>query len=250
MKPREFEIERPDGKVIRGFGFFADETGRRDTVIICHGFASCYEEFYHHGEGFANAGIHAVFFDFCGGGPKTKSDGDMLHMSVLTEKDDLKVVWEAVRDWDNVNPDRIFLMGESQGGFVCTHLAVEHPEAFAGLILWYPAFNIPEACKTRLKEAKPDLFGFRVGTPYDQAGASVDLYPELSKFRNPVLLLHGDRDRTVPLAVSKKALGLFPDAKLISLPDEGHGFEGEKSRRAEELSVAFVKGNFLEVLMS
>ena len=250
MKTETFEIKKTDGKTIRGFSFFADGEGKHDTVIVCHGFASCYEEFYHHGEGFAKEGINAIFFDFCGGGPKVKSDGDMRAMSVLTEKEDLKVVLKSVQKWDCVNESRIFLMGESQGGFVAAHLATEMPEAIAGLILWYPAFNIPEACKKRLKEAKPDLFGFPVGTPYDQGGASVDIYKELPKYKKPVLMLHGDHDQTVPPEGSKKALGLFPDPKLITLPGEGHGFEGKMSRRAEDLSVAFVKGNFLEVLMS
>ncbi len=249
MKNQEFSIKNQSGETICGFVFIPEGKGPFDTVIFSHGFASCYEELYHHGEGFAKAGIIAVFFDFRGGGPFVKSDGIMQDMSVLTEKEDLWDVYREVAGWTNVKKDRIFLAGESQGGFVSCHLASEHPELFAGLILWYPAFNMPDACRKRIEEDAGGLFGFTVGSAYDEAAASVNIYERIKNYKGPVLILHGDRDRTVPMDYSKKAVDIFTDARLVTLPGEHHGFEGKMSRRAEELSVAFITGDFINVLV-
>ena len=46
-----------------------------------------------------------------------------------------------------MNPSRIYLLGSSQGGLVSALLADECPEDFAGMVLFYPAFNIPEMVK-------------------------------------------------------------------------------------------------------
>ncbi len=250
MKNKEFSFKNKFGESICGFVFFPDGKGPFDTVIFSHGFASCYEELYHHGEGFAKRGIIAVFFDFRGGGPFVKSDGVMQDMSVLTEKDDLFDVYSVVSSWKSVKMDRIFLAGESQGGFVSCHLASEHPDLFAGLILWYPAFNMPDACRKRLEEDEANLFGFSVGNDFDAAAASVNIFDRIRLFSKPVLILHGDLDKTVPLEYSKKAVDIFPDARLVTLPGGHHGFDGALSKRAEDLSVAFIAGDFIQVLVN
>ena len=59
-------------------------------------------------------------------------------MSVLTEKADLEAVLDEVMRWECVNTDSIYLMGNSQGGYVSTLVAAERPDDIRAIILIYP----------------------------------------------------------------------------------------------------------------
>ena len=113
---KEITFTKKDGSVIRGRIYLPEKRGQKlPTVIFCHGFGSNYRELMHHGEGFAEAGICCLFFDFCGGGPQSLSDGTMEEMTVATECGDLRTVMAGARELDFVDPGRIFLQGESMG---------------------------------------------------------------------------------------------------------------------------------------
>ena len=114
---KEITFTKKDGSVIRGRIYLPEKRGQKlPTVIFCHGFGSNYRELMHHGEGFAEAGICCLFFDFCGGGPQSLSDGTLEEMTVATECRDLRTVMAGARELDFVDPGRIFLQGESMGG--------------------------------------------------------------------------------------------------------------------------------------
>ena len=68
-------------------------------------------------------------------------------MTVLTEAEDLTEVISQVQQMKNVDSDQLFIQGESQGGFVSAYVAAQIPEKIKGLILWYPAFVIPDDAK-------------------------------------------------------------------------------------------------------
>lgn len=115
----EMTFIRRDGNRIRGRIYLPEEKdGKLPLVIFCHGFGSNYRELEHHGEGFAEAGICCLFFDFCGGGLQSLSDGIMEEMTVATECADLRTVIAGARELEYVDPERIFLQGESMGGLV------------------------------------------------------------------------------------------------------------------------------------
>ena len=113
----ELEFKR-EGMRIAG-RFFAPQGVARPcpTVIVCHGFGSSMERSADYAAAFARAGIAACVFDFIGGSWDSQSDGDMLHMSVLTEAADLNVVVDTLLARDDVDASRLVLMGGSQGGF-------------------------------------------------------------------------------------------------------------------------------------
>ena len=48
-----------------------------------------------------------------------------------------------------VDPDNVFLLGESQGGFVCSYFAATYPDEIRGLIPFYPAFIRIRVCIDR-----------------------------------------------------------------------------------------------------
>ena len=113
------EVCKENGQLVRGVIFRPDGGDEKfPAVIFSHGFGSCYAELIHHGDGFAESGIVCVFFDFCGGGAASTSDGDMKNMTVETEAADLDAVLDTVMELPYINSEAIYLQGESQGGFV------------------------------------------------------------------------------------------------------------------------------------
>lgn len=94
----EITFVRKDGKSIRGCIYLPEKTAQKFPVVIfCHGFGSNFRELMHHGEGFAEAGICCLFFDFCGGGPESLSDGQFEEMTVDTECKDLETVIDCTQ---------------------------------------------------------------------------------------------------------------------------------------------------------
>ncbi|WP_051192504.1 hypothetical protein [Butyrivibrio sp. VCB2001] len=79
----------------------------------------------HHGEGFAESGIVCVFFDFCGGGTASTSDGDMKNMTIETEAADLDAVLDTVIELPYINSEAIYLQGEARAALYRPLLAQE-----------------------------------------------------------------------------------------------------------------------------
>ena len=89
MMGERLAFQKKNGQKIAGKAYFAGVDKKYPTVIFAHGFGSNYRDLEHHGAGFAESGINCIFFDFCGGGLKSLSDGKMTQMTVLTEAEDL-----------------------------------------------------------------------------------------------------------------------------------------------------------------
>ena len=94
------EVCKENGQLIRGMIFRPESAEEKFPVVIfSHGFGSCYAEIIHHGEGFAESGIVCVFFDFCGGGAASTSDGDMKNMTIETEAEpDFDFIANEIRE--------------------------------------------------------------------------------------------------------------------------------------------------------
>lgn len=235
-----------DGLRIAGeFYTPANGTAPYPTVILSHGFRDDMDGTRPVAVGLAEHGIAVCIFDFIGGGWNSKSDGDMQHMSVLTEAADLETVLLEVQKRPEADKARLFLMGESQGGFVSTYAAARHPEV-RGLIAFYPAYVLQEDARRRVsapgyKPGSGEIMGVRLGEIYDTDALSFDIYDIMRTYEKPVLLLHGTADGIVPLAWSERAAKTFPHARLITIPGAGHGFAGEEERIAVEATAAFIR---------
>lgn len=239
---KEITFTKKDGSVIRGRIYLPEKRGQKlPTVIFCHGFGSNYRELEHHGEGFAEAGICCLFFDFCGGGLQSLSDGTMEEMTVATECADLRTVIAGARELEYVDPERIFLQGESMGGLVSALVAAECGRDIRALVLWYPALGIPEDAGKRYEAGAREVFGLRLGESFDREARDIDVYGTIPAYGGPVLMIHGDRDIIVPLGYSQRALSAYEDARLIVIPGAGHGYDGADSAAAREHSIGFIR---------
>ncbi len=242
----ELTLER-DGLKIWGKLWFPDTDGPLPLVICAHGFGGNYEHVKAYAEAFARNGIAAFAFDFIGGGYGSRSDGTMKEMSVLTEAADLNAVLDRMKELPEINPDQVFLLGASQGGFVSSYVAGIRPDDVAGLITLYPAYVLQDNAwkQTPDPENIPEtisLMGITLGGIYNRDAMSFDIYDVIRNYPGKVLIIHGTVDAVVPISYSERAVEVFPDAELVRYAGANHGFFGQDLVNSENESVAFVKG--------
>ena len=168
---------------------------------------------------FTNRGYLAYTFDFCGGSPSSKSDGNIKDMTIFTEVDDLKFVIDNFKNNKLVDLENIYLLGTSQGGLVSAITANDYNEYIKGLILLYPAFNIPDQVKNSSYNSYMPM-----GEAYFDTLKDYDPYAHIANFKKNVLIIHGDSDTTVSLDYSKRANSVYENSSLFVIKGAGHGF--------------------------
>ena len=73
-----------------------------------------------------------------------------------------------------------------------------------------------------------EVFGIVLGKEFDEQARLIDVYGRISEYGRPVLLIHGTEDPIVPISCSERAVTVCQDARLVSMPGAGHGYEGPK----------------------
>jgi len=82
--------------------------------------------------------------------PLNSGKTDPANLSELSEKDVMNVLGIARKEF-NIDSDRIYLMGHSMGGGGTFHLALKHPDIWAGLAPIAPAIYRPAADVEKIK---------------------------------------------------------------------------------------------------
>ncbi len=221
------------------------------TVICCHGFGSTYDYAEDTvGIALAKSGIAAFCFDFYGGNEDSRSGGTMKDMSIFTEEEDLKAVVRTVKTFETTDVRNLFLLGQSQGGLVSAMTASDIPDDIKALLLFFPAFAIPDDAGKMFRTAEDipetvhmEIFGIDLSRIYYEKLLSYDVYSDIEGYEGPVLIIHGDSDRIVSISYSEKALSVYSNARLITLPGQGHGFDVNGKRKGVELAYSFIRDN-------
>jgi len=243
---KKIDVTRDGKRVYTELYVPEGDSGAYPVIILSHGFTAYGGSQAHLAKPLNDAGIALCLFDFCGGGFESRSEGSSREMSVLTEVEDLRVVYNAVVGEEGIDPDKVFLMGNSQGGFVSSLLAAQLEENLRGLILNFPAFVIPEDTRKRYpdREAIPEestVFDFPLGAVYHRDAWGIDVYGEIGKFRKPVLLVHGDQDDIVPIGFSERAVETYENARLHVIPGAGHGYNREQDEELLNVTVEYIR---------
>lgn len=230
------------GKIYRPEGI----SGQLPLIVIAHGFGASHEFGQPYAEALAAEGYLCYCFDFCGGGNRSRSDGKTTQMSIFTERDDLTAVLTQMRQRTDVDTAHVVLLGESQGGLVSAMTAAARPELVERIILFYPAFCIPDDSRRRFPNRAdlPDegeLWGMRLGRVYCEGLYDYDVYADIARFTKPVLMLHGDRDDIVPIAYADRAAATYRDVEYHVINGSGHGFHGPHRQQAIQAVVNFLK---------
>ena len=220
-----------NGQTIWGVAYIPETDDEKYPLVICsHGLGGDYTSCMEYAELLASHGMATYCFDFRGGGG-SHSDGKMTEMSLITEVTDVGTVLQAAKEWDFVDPDKIILLGESQGGAASAIAAARNKDGVNGLILCYPALLVHDSVHEEFDslDEVPDSFFFKwitVGRPYVEDVWDYDVYSEIGEYEKPVLLMHGDRDGIVPISYAERAAEVYPNVEYDVIRGGGHGFYG------------------------
>lgn len=250
--PCEYTVEdfscQREAMTIRGKVFIPDiEEDHFPTVILSHGFCATMAAVEEYATGLASNGYAAVIFDFCGGSVLSSSDGETTEMSILTLEEDLKAVFKAVSEFDYVNREQMYLMGTSQGGLVSAMAAADLQDQVSALILVAPGFSIPEDVNAMYSspEEIPDVVEdylrlMTVGRCYFEAMLDYDVFADVTRYTDPVLIFHGTADEMIPCEYSQRAQETYAAAELVILEGARHRLTGDYLSEAVEKMVEFL----------
>jgi alpha/beta superfamily hydrolase len=210
-------------------------TGKVPIVCIFHGFTGNKMEphfiFVKLSRMLEAKGIASVRFDFGGSG---ESDGDFIDMTISNELEDAKTILNYAKALDFVDTNKIGIIGLSMGGAVASMLAGNCRADIQALCLWAPAGNMGELVmrgrsEEDIKKLRSighwDLGGLLLGVNFIDDVLSLDIFEKASAYDKNVLLLHGNKDDTVPIDTSYKYLEIYETkAVLHTIEDGDHTF--------------------------
>ena len=253
-----FECRR-DGLTIRGTEY-RPKGEKLPAAIVSHGFMANQDTVREYTKILADMGYAAYCFDFCGGCVmKGKSDGKTTEMSVFTEVKDLKAVMDYVRSRAYTDPDRLLLMGCSQGGFVSALTAAELPKRVKKLVLFYPALCIPDDARAgKMMFARfdphniPDLIKcgpMKLGRCYAEDVIGMDPFEAVKGYEGDVLIVHGTKDDIVDVSYARKLCDVYSASDgeygrktcMKIIEGAGHGFSRKYDGTAVEELRRFAK---------
>lgn len=232
------------------YGLMYKPTGQTNLpIVICsHSSSLTHKAMKGYAQKIAQQGYAAYCFDFCGGSSESLSGGSTDSMTVFTEVEDLKSVVAMVKTLDYVDTTKIVLLGSSQGGLVSSLLAENIPNEIASMVLFYPAYNIPELVKMFSGLGNGSSWGdgswgdgswgggswgggfggmMSMSDAFVNSIKDFDVWSHIGTFPKPVCIVHGTSDFIVPISNSEKAVGLYPDAQLHPIEGANHGFNAD-----------------------
>ncbi|MCR5132306.1 MAG: alpha/beta fold hydrolase [Prevotella sp.] len=216
------------------------------VVIISHGFNGTHHYGRNYFDELGKLGYKCYAFDFACGSVNSRSDSNTMNMSILDEQSDLRAVVNYFRQQPDIDPSRIVLIGESQGGLVSALTAGQMAKEVSRLILVYPALCIPDNWNERYPQEAdiPDttrVWGVPLGKRFFKEARALKPFEVIGKFRGPVLIVQGDKDPVVSMEDSKRAISLYNKARLHVIPGAGHGFKPQEFQQSIQQIVEFLK---------
>lgn len=216
-----------------------DGKKKQPVAIVAHGFNGGHQYGKNYFETLNGLGYQCYTFDFPCGSTYSQSDPNTMNMSIKDEQNDLQAIVKYFKNQPDVDASRIVLIGESQGGLVSALTAAKKPKEISKLILVFPALCIPDNWNARYPRIEdiPDttrLWNVPMGKRFFTEIHDMKPYEEIGKYKKPVLIIHGDADNIVPINYSERAVKVYKNAKLHTIPNAGHGFKPNELKQSLE----------------
>lgn len=197
-----FSIAGPFGKLSGVINLCGEESGRRNVLVMAHGFRGSME-----GGGRAAALADEIGENICSVVRFNFSWCTMLSNQVA----ELKAVLDFVRE--TLRPEKVFLLGRSFGGATCIITACGEDNAYQpyGMILWSAPNSLQQTFIQVLGEdafrealqGKSIVLDDERGHDEIPAAFVMDLFHyDVAEFlkkwkKGPLLIIHGEKDSTV-----------------------------------------------------
>ncbi|MBN2422777.1 alpha/beta fold hydrolase [Candidatus Woesearchaeota archaeon] len=200
------------------------------AVIFCHGFriskdfplikeiARAWEK---------KRGFSVLRFDFTGHG---ESEGNKK-ISIQQQEDD---IISAVNYLTSQGVKKIGLVGSSFSGFISLMSSIKNKK-INSLIIISGVFDFNKTLLTFILKNPSNLFLFLFGTDFFNNFIYYEkfrLKQQLNRLRIPVLLIHSEKDFTVPISNSKKLFNSLKTKKELKvLKDSDHYLNDKKEKK-------------------
>ena len=186
-KPVEFTVEN---QTLRGNFYIPEGIQKPPAVILFHGSGGTGKNLTPLAEKLVNNGIFAFFFHFRGCG---ESDGLYKDQTIGNALKDARRGFDFLLE-QNVDHDRIGVLGSSFGGSLATLIMPEYP--IKSLILKAPSastrpFN--SLIDIGSEEEEHNFFFY-----HPEKWEKAENFKNISKFSGSLLLIEGSRDNIIP----------------------------------------------------
>lgn len=216
------KLERPDGV----------KTG--PLCILIHGFTGHMEEDHILAvkDAILEANVSVLRVEMFGHG---QSEGDFESHTLYKWVSNALSVVEYARTLDFVTD--LYLCGHSQGGLLTMLIGGMCPNDFKAIIPISPAWMIPEDCRKGIvlgssfdpinipEKVTSEEGGWWLKGDYIRVAQTIHVEDEINRFKNEVLVIHGDMDEVVPYEYGIKAEKLYNNAKLVPIKNANHCFD-------------------------
>jgi pimeloyl-ACP methyl ester carboxylesterase len=164
---------------------------------------------------------------------------------------------------DQLQIERIKVIGLSGGGITALHMATMQPERVAALVTVSAPTAFPEQAKAIQRvyseSMLPDAERARLRERHRRAGQIDTLFSQVREMPEggdpnftpdvlmtisaPTLIVFGDRDPLYPISIAFDLYQAIPNASLWVVPNAGHGpVFGSHAARFVETAVSFLSG--------
>lgn len=196
------------------------------AVVLAHGVADGRTRLAPWAARLAARGWHVLRFDFRAHGT---SEGAVCTYG-QREEADVRAAVRAARELDGVDRERVAVVGASMGGGAVLAAAPALPAlGVRALVLLAPASRYPPLVEQRVRWLGPLAPAVLRSSAHLARAAGQTPMPEWVPARRlagapelPLLVLHGDGDATIPLALSRRLTREHPAGELVVLPGVGH----------------------------
>lgn len=213
----------------------------RPCLVVCHGFAGTkigssrrFVEFARYA---VKRNLSIFRFDFAGSGD---SDGNLVDLTMDSELDDLHAAINVVSTIDGIDPERIGIVGHCLGAVTAIRGSARDLRIYK-TVAWAPFTNLANTmarligeeafCVLQEGEEADFLYNnqlFRCGPQILDRSSRLDMFEEIIRVRQPLLVIHGSEDATVPLQEVEKlmdfARGSLGEKRLEVLQGAHHSF--------------------------
>lgn len=261
-----FTIYPDHGRPFTADATFVPDDTLKPIVIFAHGFKG-FKDWGHFNllaAYFAKAGFVFVKFNFSHNGTSVEDDSDMHDMEAFgnnnfcLELDDLKALVDELHKPDGpvqqkeLDLNHIYLIGHSRGGGTVILKAAEDTRIKA-VATWAGVNNFNQrwdelelkvweqngvqwVANARTGQKMP-LY-YQIVENYKSNAHRLEIPQVIKRVKQPLLILHGQQDETLPVKMAHDLQSWKPDAELHLLPDTDHSFGGRHPYTEEEFPQA------------
>jgi pimeloyl-ACP methyl ester carboxylesterase len=216
------------GYVLRGL--LEEVESSKGLVVMFHGFTGHMNEngylFKVLSDELAKNGFSSLRYDFMGSGI---SDGYFKDMTFRTElKDAINIIEHAME----IKKDQpLIVLGFSMGGAVAGCMSSHFQNKIDKLILAAPAGCMDEHARAYFERSTRwvddrniDMGGYLMCYDFADSFEGLDLFGGIENFTNPVFIIHGEADQSVPIEYGRKYASIYKNASFHQVNGASHCF--------------------------